>query len=209
MNGISPKLIKLLDRIPLFFNNCFVFPGVRDDGVEDAGAGGAPARGPWPEHQAGVQLQPGRRDTVFGEMVQRRERVLSIRAAGQTAGARLSAARCHGERKNHILLIFLPGLVPVHLSRLDPVFYLKRVASHFYRVLYRLAHFRFKQIPRRSFLRTKSYSGVQNVGTHLCATLARENYRLLIVFDRGRRQHSLREPLFSVSDMLEIVSLKK
>lgn len=39
-------------------------------------------------------------------MVQRRERVLPIRAAEHAACARLSAARCHGERKNHVVLIF-------------------------------------------------------------------------------------------------------
>lgn len=151
-----------------------MIPDVRDDGVEDAGAGGAPARGPWPEHQAGVQLQPGRRDIVFGEMVQRRERVLSIRAAGQAAGARLSAARCHGERKNHILLIFLPGLVPVHsLPLVLPIpFYLKRVSFLIFIASYRpfsplvrLIHFRFNKFlsPIRCYLSQRTKNPVGNV----------------------------------------------
>lgn len=82
--------------------------------VEDAGAGGTAACSPWSKYQARMQLQSRRGNVVLGKMVQRRKRVLSIRTTGKAACARFSAARCHGERKNHIVLIFFPCLVPLH-----------------------------------------------------------------------------------------------
>lgn len=97
--------------IIIFLNFLFDF---RYGRVEDAGAGGTTARSSWSKYQAGMQLQPGWRDVVLGKMVQRRKRILSIRATGKAACTRFSAARCHGERKNHIVLIFFPCLVPLH-----------------------------------------------------------------------------------------------
>lgn len=50
-------------------------------------------------------------------MVQGRERILPLRAAGQATGARLPAARCHGERKNYFLSIFY--FYPADATRVD------------------------------------------------------------------------------------------
>lgn len=86
----------------------------RYDCVENAGTGGTAARSPWSKYQTRMQLQSGWGNVVLSEMVQRRKRVLSIRTTGKAACARFSAARCHGERKNHIVLIFFPCLVPLH-----------------------------------------------------------------------------------------------